>query len=107
MRCAPPLASRRRRAPRAPRARLAAALAAGLCVLAGCRDRDLPVGEITGARRAAQSDPAAAQGEDRILFGDLHVHTTWSIDAFLYSLPIFGGDGAHPPADACDFARHC
>lgn len=20
---------------------------------------------------------------------------------------MFGGDGAHPPADACDFARHC
>ena len=89
--------------------RLALRVAAGLCALAGCGDRDLPVGEITGARRAARVDPAAAApgGSERILFGELHVHTTWSIDAFLYSLPVFGGAGAHPPADACDFARHC
>ncbi|MAE95892.1 MAG: hypothetical protein CL910_14640 [Deltaproteobacteria bacterium] len=35
------------------------------------------------------------------------MHSTFSIDAFLYSLPIFAGEGAHPPADACDFARYC
>jgi hypothetical protein len=29
------------------------------------------------------------------------------VDAFLYALPLFGGEGAHPPADACDFARYC
>ena len=40
-----------------------------------------------------------------ILFGDSHVHTTFSTDAFRMSLPIVQGDGAHPPADACNYAR--
>ena len=42
-----------------------------------------------------------------ILFGDLHVHTTFSSDAFLLSLPMLSGEGSMPPSDACDFARFC
>ncbi len=45
--------------------------------------------------------------EKTIFFGDLHVHTTFSQDAFLFSLPMLQGEGAHPPADACNFARFC
>ena len=59
------------------------------------------------ARRAGRLAPGAPAPEKQILFGDLHVHTTFSADAFMRSLPMLQGEGAHPPADACDFARFC
>jgi hypothetical protein len=94
-----------------------------LLLAAGCGRHEGP-GEVTGSRipprviktrAAAQARDGAwlagradvARPEKQILFGDLHVHSTFSADAFMMSLPIFQGEGAHPVADACDFARYC
>ena len=48
-----------------------------------------------------------APADKQVLFGDFHVHTTFSFDSFLINLPMAGGAGSRPPADACDFARYC
>jgi len=65
---------------------------------------------VIAERRAVQSEAsnrAGAAGDTEILFGDLHVHSTFSTDAFVWALPLLRGEGANPLADACDFARYC
>ena len=67
---------------------------------------DQPIGEISPQARQSRLETPTAT-DKQVLFGDLHVQTTYSMDAFFTPLPLLGGQGTHPPADACDFARHC
>lgn len=70
----------------------------------------------TNGEPVAQARPAAWQAaeadrhtvdDSQILFGDFHVHTTFSMDAHGWAMPVFGGEGLHPPSEACDYARFC
>lgn len=94
---------------------LAAATLLIFYLTAGCTsDRDTSSGLLPGNVIKARADKQqlareaiGTQTSKQILFGDLHVHTTYSPDAFIMAMPLMGGDGLHPPADACDFARYC
>ncbi|MFT5481732.1 MAG: hypothetical protein ACI9GW_000377 [Halieaceae bacterium] len=63
--------------------------------------------QATAREKAAVDSSFPAGNSKQILFGDAHVHTTWSYDAFMFSLPVLNAStGANPPAAACDYARY-
>ena len=64
---------------------------------------DVPPAADTAAE--ATADDAAPTRQ--ILFGDLHVHSTFSTDAALLNTPILAGNGLAGPALRCDYARFC
>jgi len=88
----------------------------GLLLLTACSDPQ-KAGDVKGpelpaavlsAKQLAQNDLGANRASNKqVLFGDLHVHTTFSPDAFIIAMPAAGGQGLTPPAAACDYARYC
>src|SRR4029453_7441125 len=96
-----------------------AAFILALMLLSACRGHHQGPGDVTkeavpqpvvAARAAAETaalerlvPDAAARPQKQILFGDLHVHTTFSPDAFLRSLPILGGGGWTQPHPLASF----
>ena len=70
--------------------------------LGGAWESAAPVAGPRPIQPAASTPP-----QPQILFGDLHTHTNYSLDAALFNSQLMKGTGVVTPGDACDFARYC
>jgi hypothetical protein len=62
---------------------------------------------VAGPRPITLAKSVDLMETPQVLFGDLHSHTNYSIDAYLFNTKLVKGGGVVTPADACDFARYC
>lgn len=81
---------------RTPTASLLAMLALGACSEAPTPGSTEPSPQATGGTQEAP--PAATPADKRALFGDLHIHSSWSFDAYSLGVQV-------TPQDAYAFAR--
>ena len=89
--------------------------AALLCAALACNNdepSETASSDVTAApdtSAAVDAAPTATSSGDtpQILFGDLHVHSTHSLDAMVLNAPILNGRGLSGPAVRCDYARFC
>lgn len=68
-----------------------------------------PTPETTDVSAAEDTEPVETPvaPTPQILFGDLHVHSTFSLDAMVLNSPILDGRGFAGPEVRCDYARFC
>lgn len=67
-------------------------------ILAGCASQDPKVAASADAPATSVSNTAAEASDTKVLFGDLHMHTGWSFDAFTFGTTA-------TPEDAYNFAQ--